>query len=157
LFPYAGSILKGTKPTDPLDTGERHRRAGVARLLGLWLLVADRLLCGLKSLHGPSEACHGAFERHNFGGGLIQLMSRVEPILDHEPMQKVDVALKAPGSLIQPRGFRAVFYPCAHPASTPTTIRLKPRSAILTMLTPFHSVSRGNVISGTCVLIPVML
>jgi hypothetical protein len=43
--------------------------------------------------------------------GLVRLMSRLERILDHEPLQKVDVALKAPRSLVQSRGFRAVLYP----------------------------------------------
>jgi Exopolysaccharide synthesis, ExoD len=36
-------------------------------------------------------------------------------------------------------------------------LAMTPSSAILTMLTPLRSVSRDNVISGTCVLIPVML
>jgi hypothetical protein len=57
------------------------------------------------------QACYRAFERYDLGGDLIQLMSRLERILDHEPLQKVDVALKAPRSLVQPRGFRAVLYP----------------------------------------------
>src|SRR5262245_47684222 len=38
-------------------------------------------------------------------------MSGVERILGHEPLKKIDVALKAPRSLVQARGFRAVLYP----------------------------------------------
>jgi hypothetical protein len=124
-----------------------------ARLLGLRLLVAGRLLRGLKLLHGLLQACYRAFERHNLGGGLVQLMSRLERILDHEPLQKVYVALKAPCSLVQSRGFRAVLYP--RDILRPSDIdsdddRLKPSSAILTMRAPLCSVSRDNAREPSC-------
>src|SRR6266436_7549314 len=93
------SLLPRQKPTDFWTLG-RHRRAGAARLLGPRLLVAGRLLRGLKLLHSLLQACYRAFERHNLGGGLVQLMSRLERILDHEPLQKVHVALKASRSLV---------------------------------------------------------
>jgi hypothetical protein len=37
-------------------------------------------------------------------------MAGVERIFGHEPLQKIDVALKAPRSLVQTGGFRAVLY-----------------------------------------------
>jgi len=52
------------------------------------------------------------FERDDLGGGHLQLMSGVERILCHEPLKKIDVALKAPRSLVQAGGFRAVLYSC---------------------------------------------
>jgi hypothetical protein len=85
------------------------RNADVA-LLGFRLFVASRLLRGLKLLHGLLQAGHDAFERDDLGGGLVQLLSEVERILCHEPLQKIDVALKAPRSLVQTGGFRAVLY-----------------------------------------------
>ena len=119
----------------------RSRRTQMARnspgLLALRLLIARRLLRGLKLLHGLLKAAHDAFECDNFRGSVVQLISGVERVLGHEPLQKIDVALKAPRSLVEPGGFRAVLFPaisCARPASTPTTIRLKPSTAILTML-----------------------
>src|SRR6184192_1024762 len=39
-----------------------------------------------------------------------ELISGVERVLGHEPLQKIDVGLKAPRSLVQAGGFRAVLY-----------------------------------------------
>ena len=80
-------------------------------LLALRLLIASRLLRGLKLLHGLLKAAHDAFECGNLRGGVVQLISGVERVLGHEPLQKIDVALKAPRSLVQAGGFRAVLYP----------------------------------------------
>src|SRR5262249_17466404 len=80
------------------------------RLLGFRLLVAGRLLCGLKLLHDLLQPGHGAFERDDLGVGGVELLRGLERILVHEPLQKVDVALKAPRALVQPGGFRAVLY-----------------------------------------------
>ena len=79
-------------------------------LLALRLLIARRLLRGLKLLHGLLKAAHDAFECDNFRGSVVQLISGVERVLGHEPLQKIDVALKAPRSLVQAGGFRAVLY-----------------------------------------------
>src|SRR5262244_2465498 len=80
------------------------------QLLGFRLLVAGSLLRGLKLLHGLLQPGHGAFERDDLGVGGVELLRGLERILVHEPLQKVDVALKAPRALVQPGGFRAVLY-----------------------------------------------
>src|SRR5262249_8562423 len=67
-------------------------------------------LRGLKLLHGLLQPDHGAFERDNLGVGRAELLRGLERIPVHEPLQKVDAALKAPRSLVEPRGFRAVLY-----------------------------------------------
>ena len=59
----------------------------------------------------PSHWLTDAFERDDLGSDLVQLILGVERILGHEPLQKIDVALKAPRSLVQAGGFRAVLYP----------------------------------------------
>src|SRR6516225_4479616 len=82
------------------------------QLLGVRLLVAGRLLRGLKLLHGLLQPGHGAFERDNLGVGRAQLLRGLERVLVHEPLQKVDVALKAPRSLVEP----AVFVQSSIPA-----------------------------------------
>src|SRR5215472_16586056 len=61
------------------------------QLLGLRLLVAGRVLRGLKLLHGLLQPGHGAFERDNLGVGRAQLLRGLERVLVHEPLQKVDV------------------------------------------------------------------
>jgi len=66
-------------------------------------LLGRRLL---KLLHGLLQASHGAFERDDLGVGRAQLLPGLERILGHKPLQKVDVALKAPRSLVQLGGFR---------------------------------------------------
>jgi hypothetical protein len=74
-----------------------------ARLLGFGLFINGRLLRGLKLLHGFLQAGYGSFECRDLGVGS-------ERILRHEPLKKVNVALKAPRSFVQPGGFRAVLY-----------------------------------------------
>src|SRR5215813_6761391 len=110
------------------------------QLLGFRLLVAGRLLRGLKLIHGLLQPGHGAFERDNLGVGRAQLLRGLERVLVHEPLQKVDVALKAPRSLVEPCGFVQSSIPaisCARAASAATIIRLKPSTTILTMLLLF--------------------
>ena len=58
----------------------------------------------------PSHWLTDAFERDDLGGDLVQLILGVERVLGHEPLQKIDVALKASRSLVQAGGFRAVLY-----------------------------------------------
>ena len=90
---------------------------------------------------------HDAFKRDDLGGGHVQLMFGVARILNHEPLQKIDIALEAPRSLVQARGFRAVPIPaisCANPASTPRTTKLKANTAILIILF-FHPDFRAIV------------
>src|SRR5262245_18923608 len=79
-------------------------------LLCLRLFVASRFLRGLKLLHRLLQPRNDAFERDNLGGYIVQLMSGVERILGHEPLQKIDIALKASRPLVQAGGFRAVIY-----------------------------------------------
>jgi hypothetical protein len=79
----------------------------VGPLLALRLFVASGLLRGLKPLHGLLYTDDDAFERDDLGGGHIQLIPSVERILSHEPLQKIDVALTAPRSLVQAGGFSA--------------------------------------------------
>jgi len=111
-------------------------------LLCLRLFVASRFLRGLKLLHRLLQPRNDAFERDNLGGYIVQLMSGVERILGHEPLQKIDIALKASVCLSRPEVFVQSSTPaisCAHPASTPMTIRLKPNTAILIMLYSLRS------------------
>jgi hypothetical protein len=56
-------------------------------LLALRLLIASRLLRGLKLLHGLLKAAHDAFECDNLRGSA--LISGVERVLGHEPLQKL--------------------------------------------------------------------
>src|SRR6516225_10184629 len=79
-------------------------------LFGLGLLVARRLLRGLKLLHSFLQTGHVVFERHDLGFHRLELLPRLDCILHQKALQEVDVALKTPGSLVQPRRFRAVLY-----------------------------------------------
>src|SRR6266480_916047 len=63
-----------------------------------------------QSQESSVDEAHDAFECDNFRGSVVQLISGVERVLGHEPLQKIDVALKAPRSLVQAGGFRAVLY-----------------------------------------------
>jgi hypothetical protein len=60
----------------------------------------------------PSAEWLPRFKRGDLGFGRVEVLRGVERILRQQPLQKVDVALKASGSLIQPHGFRAVLYSC---------------------------------------------
>ena len=47
----------------------------------------------------------------DLGFRRFELLRSLECILDNESLQKIDVALKASGSLVQPGRFRAILYP----------------------------------------------
>jgi hypothetical protein len=56
----------------------------------------------------PSHRLTDAFERDHLGCDLV--IFGVERILGYEPLQKIDVALKAPRSFVQTGSLRAVLY-----------------------------------------------
>jgi hypothetical protein len=65
---------------------------------------------GLKLLDGGLQTRQGRFERNDLVIGCIQPLPRIERILGHKLVQKVDVALKAARSLVQAGRLGAVLH-----------------------------------------------
>ena len=67
----------------------RHRPLKFARLPALRLLIASRLLRGLKLIHGLLKAAHDAFECGNLRRGVVQLISGVARVLGTSRCKKL--------------------------------------------------------------------
>lgn len=83
----------------------------VSPLFGIRLFVARGLLRGCKLLDGLLQLGQARFERHDLVFRGLEPLRSLERTLHGEALQKVDIALKAAGSLVQPGRFCAVLYP----------------------------------------------